>query len=165
MKCVCSFQELLLLRHHHEAESLFAVQKMDWEWKMKEVSDMNNVPVIDDLHVPMVQVNDDFDLLPSQQQQQQHRLPHHLSVQLLILTPKASFICAGLTYDTWEPMEGLICCAQLPPSCTSSLQLFSILWGIRNAAEPLFTIKKLQRKTLIVLCLIQLDWSRLVWLT
>lgn len=58
-------KELLLLRHHHEAESLFAVQKMDWEWKMKEVSDLTNVPVIDDLHVPMVQVNDDFDLLPS----------------------------------------------------------------------------------------------------
>ncbi|OWF55154.1 Ankyrin repeat domain-containing protein 12 [Mizuhopecten yessoensis] len=60
-------KESLLLRHHHEAESLFAVQKMDWEWKMKEMSlcDHKSAPTIDDLHVPMVQVNDDFELRPT----------------------------------------------------------------------------------------------------
>ncbi|XP_060075310.1 ankyrin repeat domain-containing protein 12-like [Ylistrum balloti] len=60
-------KEDLLLRHHHEAESLFAVQKMDWEWKMKEMSlcDHKSAPTIDDLHVPMVQVNDDFELRPT----------------------------------------------------------------------------------------------------
>ncbi|XP_064610916.1 ankyrin repeat domain-containing protein 12-like isoform X2 [Liolophura sinensis] len=57
----------LLLRHHHEAESLYAVQKMDWEWKLKELGlcDSNSTPAIDELHVPMVQVNEEFDLLPA----------------------------------------------------------------------------------------------------
>lgn len=61
------FQDALLLRHHNEAESLFAVQKMDWEWKMKEcgLCDKKSVPVVEELHVPMVQVNDEFELLPS----------------------------------------------------------------------------------------------------
>ena len=55
------------MRHHNEAESLFAVQKMDWEWKLKEcgLCDKKSVPVVEELHVPMVQVNDDFELLPS----------------------------------------------------------------------------------------------------
>ncbi|KAK3086512.1 hypothetical protein FSP39_019448 [Pinctada imbricata] len=54
----------LLLRHHQEAETLFAVQKLDWEWKMKDLGlcDHNTTPVIDDLHVPMVPVSDEFDL-------------------------------------------------------------------------------------------------------
>lgn len=62
-----SFQNLLLLRHHHEAESLHAVQKMDWEWKLKECGqcDYKSTPVIDEVHLPMVQVNDDFELLPT----------------------------------------------------------------------------------------------------
>lgn len=56
----------MLLRHHNEAESLHAVQKMEWESKMEELSlcDFKAKPVIDDLHVPMVHVSDDFDLLP-----------------------------------------------------------------------------------------------------
>ncbi|KAL5021869.1 hypothetical protein ScPMuIL_001024 [Solemya velum] len=59
-------KESLILRHHHEAESLYAVQKMDWEWRMKDfgLCDHKATPVIDELHVPMVQVNDEFDLLP-----------------------------------------------------------------------------------------------------
>lgn len=58
-------KEHMLLRHHNEAESLHAVQKMDWEWKMKELSlcDANSIPNIEELHVPMVHVSDDFDLL------------------------------------------------------------------------------------------------------
>ena len=57
----------MVLRHHNEAESLNAVQKMDWEWKLKELSGTNptnsdTLPPIDDLHIPMVHVSDDFDL-------------------------------------------------------------------------------------------------------
>ncbi|XP_055382706.1 uncharacterized transmembrane protein DDB_G0289901 isoform X2 [Condylostylus longicornis] len=60
-------KESMLLRHHNEAESLHAVQKMDWEWLMKEHSlcDYKSQPVIDESHVPMVHVSDDFDLLPA----------------------------------------------------------------------------------------------------
>lgn len=60
-------KEALLLRHHHEAESLYAVQRLEWEWKLKELglADSKNPPVIDTVHVPMVQVNDDFELLPA----------------------------------------------------------------------------------------------------
>ncbi|GAB0097537.1 hypothetical protein DMENIID0001_131830 [Sergentomyia squamirostris] len=59
-------KEAMLLRHHNEAESLHAVQKMDWEFKMKELSlcEFKAKPVIEDQHVPMVHVSDDFDLLP-----------------------------------------------------------------------------------------------------
>ncbi|XP_060519189.1 ankyrin repeat domain-containing protein 11 isoform X2 [Cylas formicarius] len=60
-------KEHMLLRHHNEAESLHAVQKMNWEWKLKEHSlcDRKTTPKIDELHVPMVHVSDDFDLLPA----------------------------------------------------------------------------------------------------
>lgn len=60
-------KEHMLLRHHNEAESLHAVQKMDWEWKLKEVSlcEFKVTPHIEDVHVPMVHVSDDFDLLPA----------------------------------------------------------------------------------------------------
>ncbi|XP_042202986.1 ankyrin repeat domain-containing protein 11-like [Homarus americanus] len=59
-------KEFMVLRHHNEAESLHAVQRMDWEWKLKELGDCdaNSRPHIDELHVPMVHVSDDFDLLP-----------------------------------------------------------------------------------------------------
>ena len=60
-------QEQMVLRHHNEAESLNAVQKMDWEWKINEISNGNGpgndgLPQVDDLHIPMVHVSDDFDL-------------------------------------------------------------------------------------------------------
>lgn len=60
-------KEHMLLRHHNEAESLHAVQKMDWEWKMKELGlcEFKAKPVIEESHVPMVHVSDDFDLLPA----------------------------------------------------------------------------------------------------
>lgn len=60
-------QESMVLRHHNEAESLHAVQKMDWEWKMKELMlcEYKASPVIEEDHVPMVHVSDDFDLLPA----------------------------------------------------------------------------------------------------
>ena len=61
-------KEALLLRHHHEAESLHAVQKLEWEWKMRDLGHCDhktNTIIVDDICVPMVQVNDDFDLLPA----------------------------------------------------------------------------------------------------
>ncbi|XP_025190948.1 ankyrin repeat domain-containing protein 11-like [Melanaphis sacchari] len=58
-------KESMLLRHHNEAESLHAVQKMDWGWKLKELQlcTYSSEPNIDEEHVPMVQVSDNFDLL------------------------------------------------------------------------------------------------------
>ena len=59
-------QNAVLLRQHHEAESLHAVQKLEWEWKMKELGlcDHRASPTIDHSHVPMVTVSDELDLLP-----------------------------------------------------------------------------------------------------
>lgn len=56
----------MVLRHHNEAESLHAVQKMEWEWKMKDLMlcEYKVQPIIEENHVPMVHVSDDFDLLP-----------------------------------------------------------------------------------------------------
>ena len=47
----------MVLRHHNEAESLHAVQKLDWEWKLNE---LNENITNDDLYIPMVRVSDDF---------------------------------------------------------------------------------------------------------
>ncbi|XP_014247673.1 ankyrin repeat domain-containing protein 12 isoform X2 [Cimex lectularius] len=60
-------KENMLVRHHNEANSLLAIQKMDWEWKMKEIGmcELKATPVIDETHVPLVHVSDDFDLLPA----------------------------------------------------------------------------------------------------
>ena len=58
----------MVLRHHNEAESLNAVQKMDWEWKLGELNGVSSTDEgcfktrIDDLYIPMVHVSDDFDL-------------------------------------------------------------------------------------------------------
>ncbi|RWS25197.1 hypothetical protein B4U80_03787 [Leptotrombidium deliense] len=53
-------------RQKRESESLHAIQKLEWEWKMKEVGacDVKTSPLIDDTLVPAVQVSEDFDLLP-----------------------------------------------------------------------------------------------------
>lgn len=60
-------KELLILRQKQEADSLFAIQKLEWEWRLKDLGqcDRNTVPDIDELHVPLVQVTDNFDLLPT----------------------------------------------------------------------------------------------------
>ena len=65
-----SLQEQMVLRHHNEAESLNAVQKLDWEWKMNELSTGRNESAgsfasVDDLYVPTVRVSDDFALSTS----------------------------------------------------------------------------------------------------
>ncbi|GIX84790.1 ankyrin repeat domain-containing protein 12 [Caerostris extrusa] len=56
--------DAMLLRHHNEAESLHAVQKLAWGWKMKELAmcDMKSSPVVEDIFVPIVHVSDDFKL-------------------------------------------------------------------------------------------------------
>ncbi|XP_061388180.1 uncharacterized protein LOC133323240 [Musca vetustissima] len=60
-------KESMVLRHHNEAESLHAVQLMDWELALKkyELIDLERQHKIDSEHVPIVHVNDDFDLLPA----------------------------------------------------------------------------------------------------
>ena len=72
------------LRHHHEADVLCAVQRLDWEWKTREVgsggqSSTAAASTCSDLtesasatlstsaiaiHVPLVIVDDDFNLQP-----------------------------------------------------------------------------------------------------
>lgn len=56
-----------ILRQRRESESLLAIQKLDWEWKMKELllCDFKTTPLIDRKLIPSVDVCDDFDLLPS----------------------------------------------------------------------------------------------------
>lgn len=55
----------MILRHHNEAESLHAVQLMDWEIasKKNDVYGYNQASAEND-YVPIVQV-EDFDLLPA----------------------------------------------------------------------------------------------------
>lgn len=53
----------MIIRHTNEAESLNAVQKMDWGWKMKEFSlcEYKVVnPEIEELFVPMIDVSDEI---------------------------------------------------------------------------------------------------------
>ncbi|XP_065359312.1 uncharacterized protein LOC135953365 [Calliphora vicina] len=60
-------KESMVLRHHNEAESLHAVQLMDWETALKkyELCDLNSQIIVETDHVPIVYVSDDFDLLPA----------------------------------------------------------------------------------------------------
>ncbi|XP_072169393.1 uncharacterized protein [Diadema setosum] len=59
-------KEELLQRHQHEASSLYAIQKLEWELKLQELKqwDFKNPPQVTSTHVPIVEVNRDFDLLP-----------------------------------------------------------------------------------------------------
>ncbi|XP_070574394.1 ankyrin repeat domain-containing protein 12-like isoform X2 [Ptychodera flava] len=60
-------KETLVHRQQHEVASLYAVQKMEWECKLSELRmlDLKKPPVISNEHVPIVEVNKDFDLLPT----------------------------------------------------------------------------------------------------
>ncbi|XP_054733494.1 ankyrin repeat domain-containing protein 12 [Anastrepha obliqua] len=60
-------KEAMVLRHHNEAESLHAVQMMDWDIALKKhkLWDYKCETVTDKNHVPIVHVSDDFDLLPA----------------------------------------------------------------------------------------------------
>ena len=48
----------MILRHRHEAESLHAVQKMDWEYTVTSIGEV--FKGIDRLDVPIVDVSSDF---------------------------------------------------------------------------------------------------------
>lgn len=78
LSCVCTGtltyhllppQTCLLMRQQHEAAALNAVQRMEWQLKVQELDPaghkslcVNEVP---SFYVPMVDVNDDFVLLPA----------------------------------------------------------------------------------------------------
>ena len=57
-------KKVMLLRHRKESESLFAMQRLEWEWKLKEFAlcDLKTSPNIDDKHVPKVFVSENFEL-------------------------------------------------------------------------------------------------------
>ena len=59
-------QEELVHRQQHEAESLQIIQRLDWEWKMKEIGscDHRATPVIDATSVPIVAVQIGFPPMP-----------------------------------------------------------------------------------------------------
>lgn len=53
----------MLIRHRNEAESLHAVQKLEWEWRTKEIGlcDVRTTPVIDNILVPKLEIhNQDY---------------------------------------------------------------------------------------------------------
>lgn len=59
----------ILLRHKRESESLQAIQKLNWQWRDKEVGFLdsnksNGLIIVDDRYVPIVPVID-FELLPN----------------------------------------------------------------------------------------------------
>ena len=62
------------LRHHHEADVLCAVQRLDWEWKAREVGSGIRDHATDtsaaaaatnvEMHVPSIPVDDELVLIP-----------------------------------------------------------------------------------------------------
>lgn len=50
----------MITRHTNEAESLVAVQKMNFGWKMKELAlcEYKNNPEIEENYVPMIEVDE-----------------------------------------------------------------------------------------------------------
>lgn len=48
----------MLVRHRNEAESLHAIQKLEWEWKTKEIGacDVRTTPIIDNTLVPKLSI-------------------------------------------------------------------------------------------------------------
>jgi len=68
------WQEEMRLRHHHEADVLCAVQRLDWEWKAREVgSGIRDHPADAaataaatnvEIHVPSIPVDDELSLVP-----------------------------------------------------------------------------------------------------
>lgn len=57
-------KKVMLLRHRKESDSLLAMQRLEWEWKLKEfgLCDLKTSPHIDETHVPKVNVVDNFEL-------------------------------------------------------------------------------------------------------
>ena len=63
------------MRHHHEADVLCAVQRLDWEWKAREVGSTLREHPTDassqtaaatnvEMHVPSIPVDDELILVP-----------------------------------------------------------------------------------------------------
>jgi len=71
---IFTLQEEMRLRHHHEADVLCAVQRLDWEWKAREVgSGIRDHPADAmaaaaatnvEVHVPSIAVDDELILMP-----------------------------------------------------------------------------------------------------
>lgn len=57
----------MILRQHNEAESLHAIQVMDWNIALKrnKLYDYIFEASLDKAHVPIVYVGEDFDILPA----------------------------------------------------------------------------------------------------
>nr|CAB3221735.1 ankyrin repeat domain-containing protein 11 [Phallusia mammillata] len=58
----------LLTRQKHEGETMYAMQKTEWILKLQELDHSQKgttLTEINDLHVPLVNIADDFDLLPA----------------------------------------------------------------------------------------------------
>ncbi|XP_074508026.1 ankyrin repeat domain-containing protein 12 isoform X2 [Sebastes fasciatus] len=58
----------LLMRQQHEAAALNAVQRLEWQLKLQELDPATNKSTsifeISEFYIPLVEVNDDFDLTP-----------------------------------------------------------------------------------------------------
>ncbi|XP_039671769.1 ankyrin repeat domain-containing protein 12-like [Perca fluviatilis] len=58
----------LLMRQQHEAAALNAVQRLEWQLKLQELDlatyKSTSIFEIPEFYIPLVEVNDDFDLTP-----------------------------------------------------------------------------------------------------
>lgn len=70
-KIITSFyppQTCLLMRQQHEAAALNAVQRLEWQLKLQELDPATykstSIFEIPEFYIPLVEVNDDFDLTP-----------------------------------------------------------------------------------------------------
>lgn len=63
-----SLQTCLLMRQQHEAAALNAVQRLEWQLKLQELDPATykstSIFEIPEFYIPLVEVNDDFDLTP-----------------------------------------------------------------------------------------------------
>lgn len=61
-------QTCLLMRQQHEAAALNAVQRLEWQLKLQELDPATykstSIFEIPEFYIPLVEVNDDFDLTP-----------------------------------------------------------------------------------------------------
>lgn len=66
--CLLPPQTCLLMRQQHEAAALNAVQRLEWQLKLQELDPATykstSIFEIPEFYIPLVEVNDDFDLTP-----------------------------------------------------------------------------------------------------
>lgn len=75
---LCVFpQTCLLMRQQHEAAALNAVQRLEWQLKLQELDPATykstSIFEIPEFYIPLVEVNDDFDLTPIWPDDEMHR--------------------------------------------------------------------------------------------